>query len=54
MPPSLTAHRAAFATLERDAELRGCVGSLFPRRTLAEDVGVNAVEPGSAIRASRR
>jgi AmmeMemoRadiSam system protein B/AmmeMemoRadiSam system protein A len=46
LAPSLTAHRAAFATLERGAALRGCVGSLFPRRPLAEDVGVNAVRAG--------
>jgi AmmeMemoRadiSam system protein B/AmmeMemoRadiSam system protein A len=46
LAPGLTANRAAFATLERDAALRGCVGSLFPRRSLAEDVGVNAVRAG--------
>jgi AmmeMemoRadiSam system protein A/AmmeMemoRadiSam system protein B len=46
LAPSLTAHRAAFATLERGAALRGCVGSLFPRRPLVEDVGVNAVRAG--------
>ncbi len=46
LAPSLTAQRAAFVTLERDAALRGCVGSLFPRRPLAADVGVNAVRAG--------
>jgi hypothetical protein len=46
LPPSLTAHRAAFATLERGASLRGCVGSLFPHRPLAGDVGANAVKAG--------
>jgi AmmeMemoRadiSam system protein B/AmmeMemoRadiSam system protein A len=46
LAPSLTAHRAAFVTLERDAALRGCVGSLAPRRPLAADVGVNAVRAG--------
>ena len=46
LPPSLTAHRAAFATLERGAALRGCIGSLFPHRPLAGDVGVNAVKAG--------
>ncbi len=43
---SLTAHRAAFATLERGAALRGCIGSLLPQRPLAGDVGVNAVRAG--------
>ena len=46
LPRGLTAHRAAFVTLERNAALRGCVGSLFPRRPLAEDVGFNAVRAG--------
>jgi AmmeMemoRadiSam system protein A len=46
LPPSLTAHRAAFVTLERARALRGCVGSLLPRRPLAEDVGLNAVRAG--------
>jgi AmmeMemoRadiSam system protein B/AmmeMemoRadiSam system protein A len=46
LSPGLTARRAVFATLERGAALRGCVGSLFPRRPLAEDVGLNAVRAG--------
>ncbi|MGD0642351.1 MAG: AmmeMemoRadiSam system protein B [Roseiarcus sp.] len=46
LPPSLTAHRAAFATLERGGALRGCVGSLVAQRPLAGDVGVNAVRAG--------
>lgn len=33
---------AAFVTLELDAELRGCVGSVAPRRPLALDVAHNA------------
>ena len=44
--PGLSAHRAAFATLERDGRLRGCVGSLAPRLPLAGDVGANAVKAG--------
>ncbi len=34
---------ATFVTLRRDTELRGCVGSLEPRRKLALDVRSNAV-----------
>ncbi len=46
LSPGLTAHRAAFATLERGAALRGCVGSLFAHRPLVGDVGANAVKAG--------
>ena len=34
---------ATFVTLRQDAELRGCIGSLEPRRKLALDVRANAV-----------
>ena len=44
--PALTARRAAFVTLERDGALRGCIGSLFPRRALVDDVAANAVGAG--------
>ena len=33
---------ACFITLKLDGELRGCIGSLEPRRTLLEDVEANA------------
>jgi AmmeMemoRadiSam system protein A len=33
---------AAFVTLQLDGRLRGCIGSLLPRRSLAEDVAHNA------------
>jgi len=33
---------ATFVTLRRDGELRGCIGSLEPRRPLAKDVEENA------------
>jgi len=46
LPPGLMAHRAAFATLERGGALRGCVGSLFAHRPLAEEVGADAVGAG--------
>ena len=42
LPPRLAAPRASFVTLERDGRLRGCVGSLVPRRPLAVDVARNA------------
>lgn len=34
---------ATFVTLKLDGELRGCIGSLEPRRALAEDVAQNAL-----------
>jgi AmmeMemoRadiSam system protein A len=34
---------ASFVTLKIDGELRGCVGSLEPRRALGEDVCSNAI-----------
>ncbi|HYA73442.1 MAG TPA: AmmeMemoRadiSam system protein B [Roseiarcus sp.] len=46
LSPALTAHRAAFATLERGGALRGCIGSLLPHRTLAQDVAANAARAG--------
>jgi hypothetical protein len=42
LPPRLAAPGAAFVTLERHGELRGCIGSLERRRPLAEDVCENA------------
>ncbi len=40
--PLLRAQRNTFVTLEIDGRLRGCIGSLRPHRSLAEDVCVNA------------
>lgn len=40
--PWLREPGAAFVTLERGGELRGCIGSLEPRRPLGEDVADNA------------
>ncbi len=42
LPEELLAPRAAFVTLEKQNRLRGCIGSLKPRRPLAEDVICNA------------
>jgi AmmeMemoRadiSam system protein A/AmmeMemoRadiSam system protein B len=41
-PPGLWAPGACFVTLHRRGELRGCIGSLEPRRPLAQDVAHNA------------
>jgi AmmeMemoRadiSam system protein A len=38
----LSARRASFVTLHADEKLRGCIGSLEPRTSLAEDVSFNA------------
>ncbi len=46
LPAALTACRAAFVTLRRRGELRGCVGSLRPHMPLAHDVAVNAASAG--------
>ncbi len=41
--PALAERGATFVTLTKDGELRGCIGSLRPQRSLAEDVAANAV-----------
>ena len=41
-PPELTVDRACFVTLERQGQLRGCIGMLEAVRSLAEDVAENA------------
>ena len=41
--PALGAPGATFVTLRRDGVLRGCIGSLEPRRALAQDVRANAL-----------
>lgn len=41
-PPALANHGACFVTLKRQGQLRGCIGSLEPRRALIEDVAENA------------
>lgn len=42
LPPELSTWRSAFVTLERNRELRGCIGSLLALRPLALDVAANA------------
>jgi len=39
----LDEHRATFVTLKQQGDLRGCIGSLEPRRPLGRDVAANAV-----------
>ncbi len=41
-PAALQAKRATFVTLEIDAQLRGCIGSLEARQPLVSDVAYNA------------
>jgi len=41
--PILAKDRACFVTLKVRGELRGCIGSLEPRRSLIDDVRFNAV-----------
>lgn len=41
-PPPLAEPGAAFVTLHREGRLRGCIGSLEPRRPLVTDVAENA------------
>ena len=40
--PELLRPGASFVTLEREGELRGCIGSLEPRQALVRDVADNA------------
>jgi AmmeMemoRadiSam system protein A len=35
--------RAAFVTLKKDSQLRGCIGDIFPQRPLYKSVIVNAI-----------
>lgn len=44
LPPLLHEMRACFVTLTLEGRLRGCIGSLEPRRALAEDVARNAFD----------
>jgi AmmeMemoRadiSam system protein A len=49
--PWLRQAGASFITLMREGKLRGCIGTLRPHRTLADDVIANAV--GAAFRDPR-
>ncbi|CAK0742216.1 AmmeMemoRadiSam system protein A [Gammaproteobacteria bacterium] len=41
-PPPLQEPRATFVTLQIEGQLRGCIGSLEPHRSLVADVAYNA------------
>jgi MEMO1 family protein len=47
-PPSFSPWRATFVTLTEDGRLRGCIGSLSPRRPLIEDALANAAQAAFA------
>jgi len=42
LPVELQEEGACFVTLESGGQLRGCIGSLYPRRMLGADIKVNA------------
>ncbi|MCK5477569.1 MAG: AmmeMemoRadiSam system protein A [Methylococcales bacterium] len=42
MADELTVQRATFVTLEKQGQLRGCIGMLEARRPLAEDIAENS------------
>ena len=42
----MKAKRAAFVTLKKDGELRGCIGEIFPRQELYQSVIANAINAG--------
>ena len=44
LPVQLQEVRATFVTLTREGRLRGCIGTLEPRRPLAEDLTRNAFD----------
>ena len=47
-PPSFSPWRATFVTLTENGRLRGCVGSLEPRRPLIEDALANTAQAAFA------
>jgi MEMO1 family protein len=48
LSPALSAWRATFVTLTENERLRGCIGSLEPRRPLIEDAVANTAKAGFA------
>ena len=38
--------RAAFVTLKKNSQLRGCIGDIFPQRSLYKSVLINAINAG--------
>jgi len=41
--PPMKLPRAAFVTLKKDGQLRGCIGDIFPRQPLYKSVIINAI-----------
>ncbi len=48
LSPALSAWRATFVTLTENERLRGCIGSLKPRRPLIDDAVANTAQAGFA------
>ncbi len=48
LPAPLQEVRATFVTLTREGRLRGCIGTLEPRRPLAQDLACNAFDTAFA------
>jgi AmmeMemoRadiSam system protein B/AmmeMemoRadiSam system protein A len=48
LSPALSSWRATFVTLTENERLRGCIGSLEPRRPLIDDAVANTAEAGFA------
>jgi MEMO1 family protein len=48
LSPTLSSWRATFVTLTESERLRGCVGSLEPRRPLIDDAAANTAKAGFA------
>jgi AmmeMemoRadiSam system protein B/AmmeMemoRadiSam system protein A len=48
LSPALSAWRATFVTLTENERLRGCIGSLEPRRPLIDDAVANTAKAGFA------
>ncbi|MCX4189043.1 AmmeMemoRadiSam system protein A [Methylophaga sp. OBS3] len=46
LPPALREVGACFVTIHKRGELRGCIGTLNPHRSLAEDVNNNGFSAG--------
>ncbi|HAA34592.1 MAG TPA: AMMECR1 domain-containing protein [Firmicutes bacterium] len=47
LPPELLQPGAAFVSLKKKGQLRGCIGTIMPtKRTLAEEIAANAVSAG--------
>ena len=48
LSPTLSSWRATFVTLTENGQLRGCIGSLIPHRSLLEDARANTARAAFA------